>query len=566
MKKLPTIPNTLSSSEFWSVVDRRINRTSEFPRPYEKGSPRWAAELGTRYFLRKYAIRASDILDFDAVLDRVERLSDDMPNGDADFGLLSKFERRVLSAENAARLVTEVFENGPLTYFIWNTEKRGSVVSVSPSVYRNFGYEPEHFTKRGNSFSDIIFPEDLERITEEIRTKVEVEKAAEFDLDYRISHADGSIRFVHDHTRVVYGPDGGVAYSRGYVTDVTDQKETDRKLQDYVKALDQSAIVQIVDRDGVILYVNELYNEVSGDFRNIVGKSVRSLGGKKYHPTEFWRGLWETVLAGKVWSGVIQNPYLAEHEASYYTHTTITPLQNAKGEYDRFIAIKFDVTRLKHVESALRATNARLEKILDSTSQGFWSVDDHLNIREVNSSLCQMLGYSEEELIGRNLRGFLDADNLKIFEKQALTVRHTNHRLYDLKFTRKDGKQLPVLIRATTLRDDEGEFLEAVSFVVDATDIKEYQERLYLSSITDELTQLRNRRHFDAELARHFDEVRAGKSEGFSLAMLDIDHFKRVNDGLGHDVGDEALRFLGAKLASLGDQGVRAYRLGGEEF
>lgn len=48
--------------------------------------------------------------------------------------------------------------------------------------------------------------------------------------------------------------------------------------------------------------------------------------------------------------------------------------------------------------------------------------------------------------------------------------------------------------------------------------------------------------------------------------MLDIDHFKRVNDGLGHDVGDEALRFLGAKLASLEGLGIRAYRLGGEEF
>lgn len=230
------------------------------------------------------------------------------------------------------------------------------------------------------------------RVQREIYENVEVRKLPEYDLYYRILHSDGRIRFMHDHTHVTYGEDGKAIQSFGFVIDVTDREETRMMLDDYVRAIDQSAIVQIVDKDGIIRYANDLYRNVSGDDREVVGKPVRMLGGRKYQGDEFWSELWTTVLAGKVWSGVVRNPVpRAGSDESYFTHTTITPLQNAKGEYDRFIAIKFDITRLKEVESALRRTNARFEKILDSTSQGFWSLDEGLNIKEVNASFCSML-------------------------------------------------------------------------------------------------------------------------------------------------------------------------------
>ncbi len=179
--------------------------------------------------------------------------------------------------------------------------------------------------------------------------------------------------------------------SYGFVLDVTDREESRFVMDEYVRAIDQSAIVQIVDREGMVVYVNDLYRKVSGDTREIVGKPVRILGGRKYHDQEFWENLWSTVLEGKIWSGVVQNPLPRDPSESYYAYTTITPACNARGEYDRFIAIKFDVTRLKEVESALREANARFEKIIDSTSQGFWSLDRDLRISEVNSSLCRML-------------------------------------------------------------------------------------------------------------------------------------------------------------------------------
>lgn len=253
-------------------------------------------------------------------------------------------------------------------------------------------------------------------------------------------------------------------------------------------------------------------------------------------------------------------------EESYYSYTTITPLQNAKGEYDRFIAIKFDVTRLKEAEKALRETNARFEKILNSTSQGFWSIDAQLNIREVNSGLCKLLGYETSELVGKNIRDLLDEPNRKIVDRQAGGIRRTDHRSYEIEMTRKDGTNVPVSVKATTIRTADGEFSEAVSFVNDASEARAFQKKLYLASITDELTGVGNRRYFDTEFLNSLNGARAGKIQNLSLAICDIDHFKRVNDGFGHAAGDEVLRFFGKKLSEISDVRISVYRLGGEEF
>ncbi len=80
------------------------------------------------------------------------------------------------------------------------------------------------------------------------------------------------------------------------------------------------------------------------------------------------------------------------------------------------------------------------------------------------------------------------------------------------------------------MRDDGGNFSEAVAFVADSTEAKAFQARLYLASITDELTQIGNRRHFDGEFSESFQALRDGKIENLSLVIFDIDNFKRVND------------------------------------
>lgn len=141
-----------------------------------------------------------------------------------------------------------------------------------------------------------------------------------------------------------------------------------------------------------------------------------------------------------------------------------------------------------------------------------------------------MLGYGREDLVGHDVREFFDEKNRTALDAQAKNIVSTDHRNYDVEILKKDGTSLPITITATTLRDEGGTFSEAVAFVADSTEAKAFQARLYLASITDELTQIGNRRHFDAEFSESFQALRNGKMESLSLVIFDIDNFKRVND------------------------------------
>lgn len=125
-------------------------------------------------------------------------------------------------------------------------------------------------------YLDLIHPDDREKVRRNILTHT-VSKTEEFDLYYRIIRSDGEIRFVRDHAQVSYGDDGKIEQSNSLILDVTEREESLFIIDEYVHAIDQSAIVQVVDREGIIIYANDLYREVSGDTRNIVGKPVRIL-------------------------------------------------------------------------------------------------------------------------------------------------------------------------------------------------------------------------------------------------------------------------------------------------
>lgn len=111
-------------------------------------------------------------------------------------------------------------------------------------------------------YLDLIHPDDREKVRRNILTHT-VSRTEEFDLYYRIIRSDGEIRFVRDHAQVSYGDGGKIEQSNSLILDVTEREESLFIIDEYVHAIDQSAIVQVVDREGVIIYANDLYREVS---------------------------------------------------------------------------------------------------------------------------------------------------------------------------------------------------------------------------------------------------------------------------------------------------------------
>ncbi|BEQ13065.1 sensor domain-containing diguanylate cyclase [Desulfoferula mesophila] len=127
-----------------------------------------------------------------------------------------------------------------------------------------------------------------------------------------------------------------------------------------------------------------------------------------------------------------------------------------------------------------------------------------------------------------------------------------------------EGRKMPIRLSAALLTEG-GREVGSVGFFHDMSTRKALEQELLLRSITDSLTGLANRRHFQEVL--HVEARRAQRyRRPLSLAILDMDGFKRINDTYGHQQGDELLKLLGQSLRQNLRQVDRAFRLGGDEF
>jgi two-component system sensor histidine kinase/response regulator len=125
-----------------------------------------------------------------------------------------------------------------------------------------------------------------------------------------------------------------------------------QEFQNIRHALDESAIVAITDRRGVITYVNDMFCAISQYSREeLIGQTHRLIKSGE-HPREFFETLWKTISSGRVWRGTIKNR--AKDGSFYWMNATITPLMGPDGKPDRYVAIRSDITAQKKLEGELR--------------------------------------------------------------------------------------------------------------------------------------------------------------------------------------------------------------------
>ncbi|MBW2663216.1 MAG: PAS domain S-box protein, partial [Deltaproteobacteria bacterium] len=149
-----------------------------------------------------------------------------------------------------------------------------------------------------------------------------------------------------------------------------------------------------------------------------------------------------------------------------------------KGEIEYISGVFFDVEDRKQAEESLRKSEKKYRTLLETTSEGYWMLNPERKTIEINESLCKMLGYSQDEMLGKTPFDFVDDENRKIFITQTSKISDTEHRSYEITLKKKNGQNLRTYFNATTIRDESGEIQGSFAFVTDITERKQAEEEL----------------------------------------------------------------------------------------
>ncbi len=245
------------------------------------------------------------------------------------------------------------------------------------------------------------------------------------------------------------------------------------------------------------------------------------------------------------------------------------PRRGPDGRIEKLSGFFQDITERKRTEEALRVSEERFELAMKGANDGLF--DWNLQTKDVYYSprWKSMLGYGDDELEDSfaTWERLVDAEGRErtwAMLREYMAGKRDSVEL-ELRMRHKDGRWVDILSRAHLVRDQAGEPVRIVGTHVDISARKKAEEEIEHVAFHDYLTGLPNRLLFKEELRQVLAGFQRDKRR-FALQMLDLDHFKDINDSLGQPVGDELLKAVAKRIGGTVRASDIFARLGGDEF
>ncbi len=343
--------------------------------------------------------------------------------------------------------------------------------------------------------------------------------------------------------------------------DITDHKQQEIRLAVLHRAVEQSPVsVIITDAERRIEYVNPTFERITGYKRSEVeGKNPRFLKSGRT-PESTYRSMWQSIENGKIWHGRLVNR--RRDGTTYWEENTIAPVRDSAGCTTHYIAFKIDVTDRKESEELLQLHAT----VFVNLAEGVIITDADERVVAVNPAFNRITGRFPEDVVGKPV-GLLRSSHHDESFYCALRNELRQQGRWEGEITdcKRDGTPYPAwtsIIHVSGAEKGAGHYILVFD---DISERKAAEEFIRRQANYDALTGLPNRNLFTNQLDH---ALQVAKREEWNLALMfvDLDHFKEVNDTLGHLAGDMLIKEVAERLLSCVRDTDTVARFGGDEF
>ncbi len=472
---------------------------------------------------------------------------------------LAREQRRLEESQEAGRIGS------------WELDLETGAQRWSSEQFAIYGVDPSGPPPGLDRLLALVHPDDRQTMLESMRANME--SGATFTDEYRVVHPTLGTRTLVVRGRYLQRDphDARPARLAGTTLDVTAEREAQAARWDLAEQLrlfativmqSDDAIV-VGSPDGLITQWNDGALRIYGyTAQEAIGQPVSFLtpAGREDRYCELLR----RALAGD--STRLQTQHQCKDGWIIHVSLTFAPIVGPDGKILGVSSVARDITAETQAQEALLNRERQLYDAQALAHVGSWDRAVSAERAILSAELCRILGQpfgfspTEDEFL---THVHVD-DKPKV--RQALRDAHAGFTGdYEFRIVRPNGEIRYLHQLGNPHRDSEGKVTRLFAAIQDITERKRYEAELQRLATHDELTGLANRRTFDERIAHEIARAKR-HGHGLSLALMDVDHFKRINDTLGHPVGDRVLAQVARAMRSMVREHELIARVGGEEF
>lgn len=471
-----------------------------------------------------------------------------------------KIEKALVESEERYRQLSEQSRT-----FTWEVDAQGLYTFVDHVCEIVLGYHPEELI--GKKYFYDLCPEEKREALKRDAFATFGRKDRFRDLENDATTKDGAVRILSTSGLPIIGEDGNLRGYRGSDTDITARKQAEdalvhsHDLMRYIIEHNRSAVA-VHDRNLNYLYVSQRYlNEYSVKEKDIIGK---------HHYEVFpdlpqkWRDVHQKALKGET-SSAEKDMFVREDGSVEWTRWECRPWYEADGNIGGIIVYTEVITERVKLLEDLRRSEQNLRSAQSIAHVGSFDYEGNSNRLTLSDECARIFGITEKAYSGGfdDLLSFIDPEERHhVLETYQQAAAEGSVKATELHITRQNGEAGIIDFRVGPVVDEYGSPTGSAGTIQDITERKRAEENLIYINNHDQLTDLHNRRFYEAALKR----IDTPEQLPLSVISADINGLKLINDSFGDAEGNKIIAESANILRSCCREGDILARTGGDEF